>query len=206
MNASQFIQKWQEYAEKYGQWYAPVKRFQDDYMKENDLNWGDYERINAAVLDFREAHKAKNDLPGEIYDFIDENLHVYLEASPEEQAAIRAVPANNRDFSQIVWGYIVRARLNLAETGEKDWLVQGVAMISIEDMAIDFRDTFLNLASLYVEAEKHGLKPQPVLNAVARASSQEKPKGGDTPMASTLRRFRSYAVLKEARRNAGLTP
>lgn len=204
MDASQFISKWRNYAEKYSQWCAPVKKFQDDYMKENDLNWGDYEQINKAVLAFREERKAKDDLPCEIYDFLDEHIHLYLEASPEERDAIRAVPAGNRDFSEIVWGYIVHAKRNLAESGEEDWLLRGVVMISIENLKSDWRDTLVNLASIYVEAERHGLSPQPVLNAVAKASSMEKPKWSDTSMASTLRHFRSYGALKEARRNSGL--
>ncbi|MHA2429320.1 MAG: hypothetical protein ACXADB_14965 [Candidatus Hermodarchaeia archaeon] len=79
-------------------------------------------------------------------------------------------------------------------------------MISIENMATDFRDTLLNLASLYVEAERYGLKPQSILNAVAKISSDEKPRGGNSPMSETLRKFPSYAVLKEARRKSGLSP
>jgi hypothetical protein len=51
-----------------------------------------------------------------------------------------------------------------------------------------------------VHAENQGLKPQPVLNAIAEVSSQEKPKGGNTPMAETLKDFHSYAVLKEERK------
>lgn len=203
MNASQFIHKWQDYTEKYSQWYAPVKQFQDNYMKDTDLNWGNYKQINAAVLAFREEHRAKNDLPGEIYDFLDKNIRIYLEGTPEEQEAIRAVPTGNRDFSQIVWGYIVRAKQNLMETGDEEWLIRGVSMISIENLQIDWRDTLVNLASIYVEAEKHGLKPQRVLSEVAKASSQERPEWSDTSMASILRHFRSYAVLKEARKNAG---
>jgi hypothetical protein len=206
MDSSQFIDQWRDYADKYTEWYAPVKKYQDDYMMERGLNWGDYEQINKAVLAFREARVAQDDLPGEIYDFIDQHIHVYMEATPEEREEIRAIPVNNRDFSQIVWGYIGRVKRNFAETGEEEWLTRAVVMISIENMAADFRDTLLNLASLYVDAEQQGLKPQPVLNAVAKISSDEKPKGGNTPMSETLRKFRSYGVLKEARRKSGLSP
>jgi hypothetical protein len=158
------------------------------------------------VLAFREARLAQDNLPGEIYDFIDQHIHIYMEATPGEREEIRAVPENNKEFSQIVWGYIGRAKRNFAEAGEEEWLTRAVVMISIENMATDFRDTLLNLASLYVEAERYGLKPQSILNAVAKISSDEKPRGGNSPMSETLRKFPSYAVLKEARRKSGLSP
>jgi hypothetical protein len=206
MDASQFFKQWRDYADKYTQWYAPVKKYQDDYMKEGDLNWGDYKEITKAVLVFLEERKAKHDLPEEIYDFINQHIHLYMVATPEEREEIRAVPEQNRDFSQIVWGYIGWAKRNFAETGEEEWLTRAVVMISIENMAVDWRDTLVNLASLYVEAERHDLKPQSVLNAVAKISSDVIPRGGNTPMSETLRKFPSYAVLKEARRNSGLSP
>ncbi|MHA2429321.1 MAG: hypothetical protein ACXADB_14970 [Candidatus Hermodarchaeia archaeon] len=90
MNASQFNKQWRDYADKYTQWYAPVKKYQDDYMKERGLNWGDYEQINKAVLAFREARLAQDNLPGEIYDFIDQHIHIYMEATPGEREEIRS--------------------------------------------------------------------------------------------------------------------
>ena len=201
MDASEFIQNWLDFAVRYTDWYAPVKKFQNDYKKEIiNRSWEDYQQMVRDVRAFQAQQREKDDLPSEIYAFIDQNCDIYLKATPEERAEIRAVPEANKDFYQIVSGYIGRAIGQLADTGDAVWLTRGLVMISIENMARDFRDTLLNIAALYVEAEKHGISPRSVLTAVAKISSQEKPRGGKTSMAETLKRFHSYGVLREARR------
>ena len=50
MRALQFIQQWLDYAVKYAAWYAPVKKFQDEYINEHGLTWTDYEQINNYFL------------------------------------------------------------------------------------------------------------------------------------------------------------
>jgi hypothetical protein len=200
MNTSDFIQRWLDYAVRYTDWYAPVKKFEKDYKKEHNLTWGDYEQIGEAVRTFQAQYRENDDFPSEIYAFIDQNCEIYLKATSEERAEIRAIPESNKDFYQIVWGYIGRAIRQLADTGDAVWLTRGLVMISIENMSRDFRDTLLKIASLYVEAEKHGISPRSVLTAIAKVSSQEKPRGGETSMSETLQRFHSYGVLREARR------
>ncbi len=138
----------------------------------------------------------------EITGFLDKEYIVYLQSAPEDCKRIRASFYGNRRFENFLFGYTRRAVAQLRSTGQDTWLWRGLVSLSLENSGIDYRDTLVGLAELYVNAEIQGILPKPYLEKVASVSSREKPRGGAIPMYHMMMGFDKYAILKERRQMA----
>ena len=131
---------------------------------------------------------------------MDELCPAYLEASAEQRATVRAAASDKNGVLSALLGYTYRAARRIQSPEDEEWLLRGLAAISIENCARDYRDVLLALAELYVTAEEAGIKPGSDFGAVSRLSSAEKPRGGNTPVKEMLANFRGYGALGERRR------
>jgi hypothetical protein len=200
MNSIQFLEEIKTYAEQYKIWSEPIDHFTDKYKKENNIDLKEINQLIQAIGQFSEKHRSENDLPGKIHTFLDLNYDVYLASSPELCEKIRATFKDNRHFTNYLFGYSSRAAKQLQATGEEIWLWRGLVSVSLENCSMDYRDTLICLAELFVTAENQGIDPNPSFQKVAGQSGKDKPRGGPTPVSEVLMNFHTYAILDERRR------
>ena len=58
--------------------------------------------------------------------------------------------------------------------------------MSIENSGIDYRDSILALSELRKASREKNIDPNTEFERVAKISSQEKPRGGSTPMSQIM--------------------
>ncbi len=77
------------------------------------------------------------------------------------------------------------------------WLMLGLAAASIEDLRLDFRESFSALGKLYLAAAQAGIAPKTYFAEVSEISSAEK--GGDngSSMKDFLQNFDKSAYFRE---------
>ncbi len=157
------------------------------------------EQMRAYAKSFAYELRAKTAIAENINAFLDQNYSVYLDSTPEDCEKIRASFYGNRNIENHLFDYTRRAVAQLQATGEEIWLWRGLVSTSLENCGIDFRDTLIGLAELFVTAEQHGITPQAAFQKVAKLSSHGRPRGGKTPVSEMMMNFESYAILKERR-------
>ena len=200
MGLDTLIQRLDELEEQYQAWVEPINQvIRESSFKVNRDGYtpADYERDVKAV---RERQRAKYDPYQAIYELLDELCPAYLEASAEGRAAVRVAVNDKSGVLSALLGYAYRAAKRIQSPLDKEWLRRGLAAISIENCAKDYRDVLLALAELYVRAEEAGIRPRSDFTAVSRLSSRELPRGGDKPMQGMLANFSRYGALRERRR------
>jgi len=192
MDVQTFITKLKELSSRYqAWWYEPFRKFTEEYSKENPKF--SYFSYTKAFKEFETNLRNQNDLLGEIYDFLDKNYEVYLNAALEECEEIRKTVTNcyysgndgkaNRFLEDLFFRYAKEIAIpKLKETGDKIWLTKGLIAISLENSGIDYRDSIIALSELRKVANEKNLDPESEFVRVAEISSNEKPRGGDTPM------------------------
>jgi hypothetical protein len=196
MDINTFIAKINEFSLRYkAWWYPPFERFKAEYSKEHPKF--DDTSYSKAFTEFENNLRNQNDLKGEIYNFIDQNYEIYLNATPQECKEIRKAVTNCyyvnergkfwRFFEDLFLKYTKeRAIPKIQETGDKTWLIRGLVAMSIENSGIDYRDSVLALNDLRKAAVEKNLDPKPEFERVSQISSNEKPRGGDTPMSKLM--------------------
>jgi len=200
MGLDTLIQQLDELEEQYQAWVEPINQvIRESLFKVNRDGYtpADYERDVKAI---REKQRARYDPYQAIYELLDELCPAYLEASAERCAAVRVAVSDKGGVLSALLGYAYRAAKRIQSPLDREWLRRGLAAISIENCARDYRDVLLALAELYVAAEEAGIRPRSDFTAVSRLSSRELPRGGDTPMQGMLANFSRYAVLRERRK------
>jgi hypothetical protein len=138
---------------------------------------------------------------GPLHALLAELCPAYLKATGAERDAVRRMVQSHRSLPDRVRGYAVTLAKQLRSRDDAALLDAALAAMSLENCAIDYRDTLLALAELYVRAERAGIDPRPHFDFVAGLSSTDVPRGGRVPLARTLRDFHSYAVVAERRRS-----
>lgn len=136
MDVNTFITNINEFSSRYKAWWYPAfEKFSEDYSKERP-NY-DYTSYNKAFKEFESNLRNQNDLIGEIYEFIDQNYIVYLNATLQECEKIRKSVTDcyytdskgkaNRFLEDLFFRYArERALPKLKETGDKTWLTRGL--------------------------------------------------------------------------------
>ena len=196
MDVNTFIKSINDFSSRYKTWwYPPFNKFSEEYSKEHPKY--DYASYNEAYKEFESNLRMQNDLLGEIYDFIDNNYDVYLNATPQECEEIRKAVANCYYVSEkgSLWHFLedlflryVKERVipKIKETGNKTWLTRGLVAMSIENSGIDYRDSILALSELRKASREKNIDPNQEFEKVAKISSNEKPRGGETPMSKLM--------------------
>ena len=200
MELAALIQQLDELEEQYQEWVEPINQVirECSYKVNRDgYTPADFERDVKAV---REKQRAKYDPYQAIHELLDELCPAYLEASAEGRAAVRVAVSDKSGVLSALLGYAYRMAKRIQSPLDKEWLRRGLAAISIENCARDYRDVLLALAELYVAAEEAGIRPRSDFTAVSKLSSGEKPTGGSTSVKEMLANFSGYGVLRERRR------
>ena len=200
MNSREFLEEIRNFSEEYKIWFKPIDRFRKTINNNHIISSIEFKNVARNIDEFTKKQQSENDLPGRIDKFLDNNYSVYLESSPEDCQNIRTSFYGNRDFENFLFGYTRRAVSQLQTSGEEIWLWRGLVSTSLENCGIDYRDTLICLAELFVTAENHGIDAKGSFQKVAWRSSQEKPRGVPTPVAQVLMNFESYAILEERRK------
>ncbi len=192
MNVKAFIVRLKELSSCYREWWYPqFNRFRTEYSK--DFPNSDYNHYTKAYNEFKANLRSQNDVLGEIFDFIDKNCEVYLNASLPECEEIRKTVSDcryadeksnmNHFLEELFFQYAKdRAIPQLEKTGDKIWLTRGLIAISLENSGIDFRDSIFALSKLREVALEKNIGPEPEFVRIAQISSSETPRGGSMPM------------------------
>lgn len=184
METKEFQERIKGYAEQYRHWKKPINEFLGKIREEQHIDWSDYEgpkKVDMAIQEFTEKYEIQNPDPIEtIYAFLDQEYEAYLNATQEECDAIRASFNINRDFENLLLGYVYRAAKKLRSTRDVKWLERGLVAASLENSGMDYRDTITSLGELYKAAI--GIDPDPYFQKTASLASRDKPRGGSTPL------------------------
>ena len=135
-------------------------------------------------------------------ELLDELIPKYLAGTDAEREGLRRAVAARRALPDRVRAYAWSVAQRIRSPEDVELLRAGLAAMSIENCAVDYRDTLLALAELWVRAERAGIDPQRHFEAVAAVSDTHVPAGGSTPVSKTLRDFHGYAVLAEPRQKS----
>lgn len=170
-------------------------------MREHNITSQDFDtRIEARNEVLTELRK-KDDIPGALTAFLDDNYELYYTATPEECQKIRESIAINREFEDFLLSYAQDIANRIHTVDDVVLLKRGLVALSLENAGRDSRDTLITLADLYVSAESVGIDPKPLFIETAEISSKERPRGGTTPLDKTLRNLDTYAIVQERRTN-----
>lgn len=102
---------------------------------------------------------------------MDELCNLYLETNNQQRAEIRAWMASAPMVLRDLWGYIHRAAEQIRAGGGEQWLRFGLAVVSIEDLRVDYRDTLVGLGDLYRAAVEMKIDPRPSFAEIAAFSN-----------------------------------
>ena len=202
MEYIELLQQLNRLEERYQAWVVPINQAIRDHLVK--INRGgsttaDYEKDIRAI---QESQRSKYDPYQEIYILLDILCPAYLRASDEERANTRIAVSDKNGVLSALLGYTYRAAGRIHAPTDLESLQLGLAAVSIENCSKDYRDVLLALAELWVKAEEAGIRPGPAFRAIAKLSSAEKPRGGDTCLRKMLGNFQSYGALRERRKRS----
>jgi hypothetical protein len=155
---------------------------------------GDFDRTFQEAVDHMEREIGSGPTE-ELFELLENLCDLYIVADSEQRVFIRQMVKINRDVLQDMSGYTWHAIEQLEASIDPKWLERALASISIEDMAIDYRDSLMDLAGLFLSAKQVGIDPLPYLRNTARLSSSDDPfRRGST--ASVLASFDEERALE----------
>jgi hypothetical protein len=199
MELGSLIEQLDKLEERFQEWVEPINRaIRECSFKVNRDGYtqADFDRDVGAV---KEKQLAKYDPYQEIHRTLDDLCPVYLEASDLERASIRDAVSDKGGILSALLGYAYSAARRIQSPEDREWMLRGLAAISIENCSKDWRDVLLAMAELYVVAEEAGIKPRADFTAVSKLSSDDKPTGGDKSLQKIMAGFHSYGALRERR-------
>ena len=110
----------------------------------------------------------------EVFAIFDEICDLYGRSDPQRCSVIRRI-VHEREARLLIEAYLAHASQVLEQGGGPKWLERGVAAASIDDQGNDYRDWFVSLGNLYLNAYRAHLDPSPVLRRMAERSNSEPP-------------------------------
>lgn len=166
-----------------------TREFQDK-IKGYAEQYRAWKKMGTAVSQVNEE-VIPSDLTEAIYTFLNQEYDLYIKATQEECDAIRASFSINREFEDLLLGYVFDAAKELLLTRNVKWLERGLVAASLENSGRDYRDTYRSVDELYKTAKDVGIDPNPYFQKAASLASREKPRGGSTPLHVLLGNFAS---------------
>ena len=152
------------------------------------------DRLIKEIYRFQDSRRSMSGIKDEIYKFLDQNYKVYLDSSSKERQEIRELIKKHHTGTEtpnlvvlFLIGYVQRASEKIQLTGDKTWLLRGLAVSSMENCLLDQRDNTFSLSYLYVMAEESHLQPTPEFQVVAEMSSDEISSGGIISMRELMK-------------------
>jgi hypothetical protein len=120
----------------------------------------------------------------------------YLRAGAEQRESIRRMFDGKEAARWFLAGYPSYAAEEIHSKADVEWVLVGLAAVSIEDNRRDFRDTYVALGDLYVIAFKAGIAPGDYFKQVALLSSRTEIEEGYGSMYDFLLGFEKSAFFK----------
>ena len=167
-----------------------LKRVNDEVAARWQFKDGFDEKFRQAAE--RAPQQAGKSPLAELYAFLDELADTYLVADAELRTEIQRVVGEHQAVLGMMYNYIGHTASRLKESGSDVWLKRGLAGAAIEDARIDFRDLYILLGDLYLEANRAGINPRPFFEEVAARANRE-PVGQST--ARMLEQFEESAYF-----------
>jgi hypothetical protein len=125
-------------------------------------------------VDERRQEPQYKEAAKKLRDILQDMCRVYLTATLDQRAGIRALINDRISILFHLRGLQDKASEQLHSPEDLEWLLIGLAAVSLEDRAIDYRDTYPVLAQLYIRAARSGIDPAPYFTQVASISSKER--------------------------------
>jgi hypothetical protein len=214
MDAQVFIAQIKDWSSRYKKWwFEPREKFIQEYEKDHPSFFRETDGLksyHAAVKEFETKLMAHNDLIEEFFAFVDGNFDVYINSTPEQRRDIRIATSNSysvnnrgsvtRFTEEILLRYVREHAIpKIQATSEKKYLLSGLVALCLENSGVDYRDTLIHLADLFIAAEDQGLEPELHFREIAEICDSEMPRGGSTPMKQLMANISLSAILSERR-------
>jgi hypothetical protein len=187
MNSIKYLTQLKSYVEQYQDWKEPVKNAITKYLDEHKV-FGklEHDELTRMTQTLSERIQTENNLPERINSFLDQNYLEYLSFSQEECEVIILFLSGNSDFSGFLLTYTDRAISQLKSTGEESWLLRGLVAITLENCAVDYRDSLGSLADLSLAAKECGIPIKESFRKTALHASSNKPQGWHESMRKVM--------------------
>lgn len=189
----------QDALDRYQVWRQPLVQFQSEHMHKVNRDGYTWRMFKEELARLNASLRAVHDPgPGLMALFI-ELCDLFLVSDETVRRDLRAFAAQRRELSDHL---LTVANYNASEiksSADLTPLRRGLAAISIENCALDFRDDLIALAQLYVGAEEAGIDPRPHFEFVAELSDDRPTPGGFESTAKMLRELERCAVVAERR-------
>jgi hypothetical protein len=210
MDTQTFINDLNEFSSQYKVWwYEPYNIFHENYLKEHPNFSKSKEGMLAYIKALGELEaklRQEKDLIKKFYNFLDQNYEVYSNGSVEQCAEIRATVNQcyyldtrdgiHRFLENLLLRHAERVTKEINLSGDRKWLLRGLVAMSMENSGVDFRDTLIHLADLYIAAEHKITIPGQDFKKTAKISSHEKPRGGETPVSEMMENTPSSEIIR----------
>jgi hypothetical protein len=119
-----------------------------------------FDQLVNRIHRYQDTHDSMVAIKDDIYEFLNQNYEVYLNANLEERKEIRELVKQHHTGSEspnllvlFLIGYVQVAAKQIKLTGDKTCLLRGLGVSSIENSLRDQRDYTFTLSYLYVMAE-----------------------------------------------------
>jgi hypothetical protein len=177
-------------------WYSQLDAKSKEIFEAEPITGENFlERVNES-LRIAKAHAGEGPWKP-LNGLLDELCTAYLQSRAAQSRQIRALVNTYPSIARAVRDdYLARAIEQREVTHDPRWLSIALAAISIENNAVDFRDTYGVLGRLYLTAVGAGTNPKPAFRAVAKISATDT-KGSTSliPMRWFLRTFHLSAYF-----------
>jgi hypothetical protein len=182
----------------YEAWARPLNEYMDTNFFRINRDGYTFEEFESGLEELEAQLLLEYDPYADLFAMLEELCSLYLSSDAATRSQVREMIAD-RNMADWVRFYAEQLAQNINGPEDVGMLRQALAAISIENCGIDYRDTLLSLANLYVKAEESGLDPKPHFADIADISTDAETLGGCESVAEMVREFESYEVLRERR-------
>ncbi len=190
----------EEIQKRYEAWSARRAKYIEQNQQKLDRGECTWDDFTSSLADIDEKMLSEPVSRAEIDVIVNGLCGAFLTSTPEKRTQIQNFVAERRPLTILIGDLPERMVTEMRSAKDVDKLLSGLAAILIAGGRGDYRDDLTLLADLFVRAEEVGIRPKPHFQAVAKVSSAQALREGDTPLAEVLRNFHKYAIVEERRR------
>lgn len=129
---------------------------------------------------------------------LDAVCEVYLETDNDGRLKLRAELAKRNTLLNALHEHVAWCSKRLKEPSGQQYLRTGLAAIALHDNQLDFRETYVALAMLYVEAVKAGIQPSLDLYKIGSLASEvSRTRWPEDSTRNFLQRFEESAYFRD---------
>lgn len=153
------------------EWNAVVDRHFKSLWSFNSVPKGEFEKSTHEAAEAAEQRAG----PGpreEGYELLAEVCGTYSSADAVTRAALRDVVGASRDLQVLCLWFAGRSSQQLEITGAPEWLHRAVIVAALADTAPDYRDWYITLGDVWVNAAKRGLDPEAAFTGAAAVAAE----------------------------------